>query len=126
MNTPTKEGERMKPISTSPQGQIKLSTRKILVLSLIVGFFSIVAHSWEGRQRRVFRNAVKYKTFSTDKLKKILSDFEFMISCKDPYIENFIKKNPEFTTLHHLWTLNSHEYWTGKFRQEINQRERQK
>lgn len=106
----------------SKNGQIKLSTRKIVVLSLIVAFFSVVANLWEWKQRRIFHKNVKYKTFSKDKLQKILDDFDNMISCKDPYIENFCKKNPEFANVHHLWTLNSHEYWTTKFKKAIERR----
>ena len=88
-------------------------------MSLIVAFFSVVANLWEWKQRRVFHKNVKYKTYSKEKLQKILDDFEYMISCKDPYIENFCKKNPEFKNLHHLWTLNSHTYWTNKFKKAI-------
>lgn len=106
----------------SRSGQIKLSAGKILVLSFIVAFFSVVAHLWEWKQRRVFHKNVKIKTFSKEKLQKILDDFEYMISCKDPYIENFCIKNPEFANVHHLWTLNSHEYWTTKFKKEIERR----
>lgn len=112
----------MKDVSVTENGELKLSTKKIVVLSLIVAFFSIVANRWEWRQHRIFRKHVKYRTFTSEHLQKVLDDFECMVSCQDPYIENFNKKNPEFAHLHHLWTLNSHGYWTTLFKKELQRR----
>ncbi|HHV99179.1 MAG TPA: hypothetical protein GXX36_06360 [Clostridiaceae bacterium] len=76
----------------SKDGEIQLSARKIIAMSLIVAFFSIVANIWERKQRIKFHKHIKYKTFSKERLQKCLDDFEYMISCEDPYIENFNKK----------------------------------
>ncbi len=114
----------MSKIRTTENGRIKLSLWNIVVLSVIVGFFSIVAHCWEHRRRVEFKRHVHYRQYPTEQLKQVLADFEYMIACKDPYIEHFNQKHPDFAPLHHLWVLNSHEYWTEKFRAEIERRER--
>lgn len=112
----------MNSVPVTKEGNLKLSTRKVFMLSLIVAFFSIIAHLWESKQRKIFKHDVKYKKFSNNQIQKILKDFEILTSCQDPYIENFIKKNPVFSNLHHLWTLNSHDYWTKLLKRELERR----
>jgi len=107
---------------TDKDGEIKLSLRKVFNMSLIVLFFTVVAKRWESKRRREFKKAVKYKSYSTDYLKKVLDDFKILSTCKDPYIENFYEKHPDFSKLHKLWVLNSFTYWTEKFTDEISRR----
>lgn len=104
------------------KGEMKLSVRKIIVMSFIVMFFTVVAKKWEHKRRVEFRKAVKYKKYDTAYLQKVLDDFKVLSTCVDPYIENFYIKHPDFNTLHKLWVLNSHTYWTGKFNKEISRR----
>lgn len=104
-------------------GELKLSIRKIIVMSLIVLFFSFIAKKWEFKRRHEFKKAVKYKSYSSEYLKQVLADFKLLSTCQDPYIENFYLKHPDFSTLHKLWVLNSFAYWTAKFNKELRRRE---
>ncbi|HPD02927.1 MAG TPA: hypothetical protein P5161_04795 [Eubacteriales bacterium] len=108
---------------TDKEGELKLSPRKILNMSVIVAFFSMVAHSWERKRRREFKKAVKYREYDTARLKAVLADFKELVTCVDPYIEHFYLKQPDFSSLHKLWVLNSHAYWTKKFEEELKRRE---
>jgi len=116
-----KQNKKLKKI-TDRDGELKLSVRKIINMAAIVLFFTAVAKTWEHRRRREFKKAVKYRNFSDEKLKKVLDDFNILTSCEDPYIEHFYDKHPEFSTLHKLWVLNSHGYWTKKFQDELRRR----
>ncbi|MGI6701293.1 MAG: hypothetical protein ACOX3U_02345 [Christensenellales bacterium] len=107
---------------TDKKGELKLTVRKIIVMTFLVMFFTVVAKRWEFKRRREFKKSVKYKSYDTDYLKKVLEDFKILSSCKDPYIENFYKKHPDFSTLHKLWVLNSFTYWTEKFNKELRRR----
>jgi len=103
-------------------GELKISFRKIFVMSLITAFFTLVAKKWEFKHRYRFIKKVKYKKYDTDYLKKVLEDFKILSTCKDPYIENFYKKHNDFSSLHKLWVLNSHSYWIDKFNKELSRR----
>ncbi len=108
---------------TDKNGELKLSVWKIFVMFKLVIFFAIVAKTWEGRRRREFNRTVKYKQYDTSDLKAVLADFKILATCKDPYIEHFYEKHPDFSTLHKLWVLNSSGYWAEKFKKQIAERE---
>ncbi len=99
---------------TDKSGELKLSLWKIIVMALITGFFTIVAKNWEQKQRREFKKAVPYKGYSAEKLEGVLLDFQDLVSCRDPYVEHFYEKHPDFSPLHRLWVLNSNGYWQKK------------
>lgn len=104
------------------KGEINLSYRKIINMGFIVLFFTFVAKKWEFKNRRKFKKAVKFRKYETENLRQVLADFKILSICQDPYIENFYNKHPDFATLHKLWVLNSHSYWTNKFNREIQRR----
>ena len=108
---------------TDKQGELKLTVRKIIVMTFLVAVFTVIANRWEYKRRREFAKAVKYKEYDTAYLKKVLEDFKTLTTCKDPYIENFYQKHPDFASLHKLWVLNSFAYWTEKFNSEIRRRD---
>lgn len=99
---------------TDKNGELKLSARKIAVMAGIVGFFAVVAKRWERARRKEFERAVPYKSYTKEQIEEIMADFETLASCRDPYIEHFYEKHPEFSTLHKLWVLNSSGYWKDK------------
>jgi len=96
---------------TDKHGELRLSLWKVYVMAHIVAFFAVVAKSWERKRRREFRRAVPYRNYSLEQIEEILADFHVLATCKDPLIENFYEKHPDFSTLHKLWVLNSSGYW---------------
>ncbi|NCA66481.1 MAG: hypothetical protein EOM87_00295 [Clostridia bacterium] len=104
---------------TDKHGELKLSVWKIFVMTLIVAFFAVVAKVWESNRRAEFKKSVAYNNFSEDKISKIMGDFHTLATCKDPYIENFYVKHPEFSSLHKLWVLNSSGYWKQKLEKRM-------
>lgn len=102
---------------TDKQGELKLSVWKISVMAVIVAFFAVVAKIWEKKRRAEFKKAVAFNSFDEKKIACIMKDFHTLATCKDPYIENFYLKHPEFAPLHKLWVLNSSAYWKQKLEQ---------
>ena len=99
---------------TNKDGELRLSPWKVFVMAHIVLFFTMVAKTWEGNRRREFRRAVPWRGYALEEIECILADFHTLATCKDPYIENFYEKHPEFSSLHKLWVLNSSSYWKEK------------
>jgi hypothetical protein len=102
----------------------KVSIFHTLVFFIICLFFTGVAVEWELRQRRKFKAAVAYKGFPKEKLQAVIDDFDSLKTCRDPYVEHFTAKHPEFSTLNRMWIINSCAYWLGKFKQELIKRNR--
>ena len=100
----------------------KVSTFHTFVFFLICLFFTGVAVEWELRQRRKFKSAVNFKGFSKDKLQAVIDDFNSLKTCKDPYIEHFTGKHPEFAGLNRMWVINSCGYWLRKIRRELKRK----
>lgn len=104
---------------TNKSGELKLSVRKIATMALIVGFFSAVAKIWERKRRSEFNKSVPYKKYTAEYINMIFEDFQTLATCKDPYIENFYSKHPDFSSLHKLWVLNSSGYWKSKLTKQL-------
>jgi hypothetical protein len=107
----------MKPIDKLKEK--KVSIFHTFVFFLICLFFTGVAIEWELRQRRKFEAAVTYKNFSKEKLQALIEDFNSLKTCRDPYVEHFTAKHPEFATLNRIWLINSCEYWLKKLKREL-------
>jgi hypothetical protein len=105
----------MKPNSSEK----KVSIFHTLVFFLICLFFTGVALEWELRQRRKFLSDVFYRKFSKEKLQSLIDDFDSLKTCKDPYIEHFTAKHPEFSMLNRMWLINSSGYWLKKLKREL-------
>ncbi|HOU09912.1 MAG TPA: 4Fe-4S binding protein [Clostridiales bacterium] len=108
---------------TDKDGELKLSVWKIFVMFNLVVFFTAVAKTWEHRRRREFHRAVQYKKYDTAYCRTILEDFKALATCKDPYIEHFYEKHPDFAGLHKLWVLNSSGYWAEKIKKYVAEQE---
>ena len=89
------------------------------VFFFICLFFTGVAVEWEIRQRRKFKRAVNVSSYSAEILKAVISDFDSLKTCKDPYVEHFTDKHPEFAGLNRIWIINSCGWWLKKFRREL-------
>jgi hypothetical protein len=100
----------------------KVSLVHTVVFFLICLFFTGVAVEWELRQRRKFKRTVNVSSYSTEKLKSVISDFDSLKTCKDPYVEHFTDKHPEFAGLNRIWIINSCGWWLKKFRRELKRK----
>ena len=100
----------------------RVSIFHTFVFFFICLFFTGVALEWELRQRRKFKSAVNFKGFSKDKLQAVIDDFNSLKTCKDPYIEHFTGRHPEFAGLNRMWIINSCGYWLRKFRRELKRK----
>ncbi len=110
----------MKPSEKLKEKQVRIF--HTLVFLLICLFFTGVAIEWELRQRRKFEAAIAYKNFSKEKLQAVISDFDSLKACRDPYIEHFTDKHPEFAGLNRIWIINSCGWWLKKFRRELKRK----
>jgi len=99
---------------TDKNGELRLSPWKVFVMAQITLFFTVVAKRWEHKRRREFHAAVPWHTYTLEQIERILADFHELATCRDPYIEHFYEKHPDFSTLHKLWVLNSSGYWKEK------------
>ena len=99
---------------------IAVSLWKTFVFSLICGFFAMVGRGFDLKYGLRFKRVYKYKSYSTEKLKNVLTDFDKLVSCEDPYIEHFIEKYPEFSTINAMWILAS--YWQKTVKKELRRR----
>lgn len=99
---------------------IKVSLWRTFVFSLICVFFTMVAWGFDLKYKLRFRKVYKYKKYSTEKLKSVLADFGKVVSCEDPYVENFFEKHPELLTINPLWLGNFP--WQKKIMKELLRR----
>ena len=99
---------------------IAISLWKTFVFSLICVFFTMVAGGFELKYNIRFNKVYKYKKYSTEKLKNVLADFGKLASCEDPYIEHFLEKHPELSSINSmcLFTLS----WQKKIKKELQRR----
>ena len=97
----------------------KVSIIHTTVFFFICLFFTGVAVEWELRQRRKFRTMIDSRLFTADELEAVINDFDDLKSCRDPYVEHFTQRHPEFSGLNRMWLINSCGYWLGKFRKEL-------
>jgi hypothetical protein len=104
----------------SDKMNISISLWKTFVFLLICVFFTIVAWGFDLKYSFRFRKVCKYKKYNTEKLKKMLSDFEKLISCEDPYIENFFEKHQELSTINPMWLFILS--WQKKIKKELQRR----
>jgi hypothetical protein len=100
----------------------KVSIFHTFVFFLICLFFTGVAMEWELRQRRNFVAAVAYRNFAKEKLQSVIEDFDSLKTCRDPYVEHFTAKHPEFAGVNRMWLINSCGYWLRKFRRELKRK----
>lgn len=97
----------------------KVNIFHTFVFFLICLFFTGVAIEWELRQRRKFESSVLYRKFSKEKLYAVIEDFDNLRTCRDPYVEHFTVKHPEFAGLNRMWLINSCGYWLKKLEREL-------
>lgn len=91
------------------------------VFFLICLFFTGVALHWELKHRRRFRHIIPLRCLPTEEILTTIADFDRLKTCRDPLIENFVQKHPEFSSLNRLWVLNS-TYWTKRYQREARRR----
>jgi hypothetical protein len=101
----------------------RVSVLHTAIFFLICLFFTGVAVEWELRQRRKFKSSVDYRSFSKEKLQAVITDFDSLKTCKDPYVENFTGKHTEFAGLNRIWIINSCGWWLRKFRRELKRKQ---
>ncbi len=92
------------------------------IFFLICIFFSFVALAWELKHRLRFHRRVRFRSINTARLLSALHNFAVLRSCRDPYIESFLEKQPELASLNRLWLINSSAYWLKRYRRELRRR----
>jgi len=99
---------------------ISISLWRTFVFFQICVFFTMVAWGFDLKYRLRFNKVFKYKKYSTEKLKNVLSDFEKLVLCEDPYIEHFLKKHPELSKINPMWLFTLS--WQKKVKEELKRR----